>query len=294
MNILIAGGSGLLGSALKRSLLADGYKVFILSRNSGGIDTIKWDGLTTKGWGHRINEMDAVIHITGRSTAVWPWTASRKKSLEDSRILPGLALVQAIREANHRPSLFVQFSGINYYGLRGDLADESTPPGDDFLARLTVKWEDATRAVEEYGIRRLVLRTSVVLARENPLMLLMSLPVKMFVGGRIGSGKQAFPWIHIKDWVGATRHLMADKKARGVYNLIAPVQTSLEAFSRELAQTLHRPYWFPLPDFLMRNVLGEMGVMILDGRFSQPKRLLESGYQFQFPGPREALADLYG
>lgn len=294
MNILIAGGSGLLGSALKRSLLADGYKVFILSRNSGGIDTIKWDGLTTKGWGHRINEMDAVIHITGRSTAVWPWTASRKKSLEDSRILPGLALVQAIREANHRPSLFVQFSGINYYGLRGDLADDSTPPGDDFLARLTVKWEDATRAVEEYGIRRLVLRTSVVLARENPLMLLMSLPVKMFVGGRIGSGKQAFPWIHIKDWVGATRHLMADKKARGVYNLIAPVQTSLEAFSRELAQTLHRPYWFPLPDFLMRNVLGEMGVMILDGRFSQPKRLLESGYQFQFPGPREALADLYG
>ncbi|MCE7859767.1 MAG: TIGR01777 family protein [Chloroflexi bacterium CFX2] len=294
MNILIAGGSGLLGSALKRSLLADGYKVFILSRNSGGIDTIKWDGLTTKGWGHRINEMDAVIHITGRSTAVWPWTASRKKSLEDSRILPGLALVQAIREANHRPSLFVQFSGINYYGLRGDLADESTPPGDDFLARLTVKWEDATRAVEEYGIRRLVLRTSVVLARENPLMLLMSLPVKMFVGGRIGSGKQAFPWIHIKDWVGATRHLMADKKARGVYNLIAPVQTSLEAFSRDLAQTLHRPYWFPLPDFLMRNVLGEMGVMILDGRFSQPKRLLESGYQFQFPGPREALADLYG
>lgn len=294
MNILIAGGSGLLGSALKRSLLADGYEVFILSRNSGGIDTIKWDGLTTKGWGHHINEMDAVIHITGRSTAVWPWTASRKKSLEDSRILPGLALVQAIREANHRPSLFVQFSGINYYGLRGDLADESTPPGDDFLARLTVKWEDATRAVEEYGIRRLVLRTSVVLARENPLMLLMSLPVKMFVGGRIGSGKQAFPWIHIKDWVGATRHLMADKKARGVYNLIAPVQTSLEAFSRELAQTLHRPYWFPLPDFLMRNVLGEMGVMILDGRFSQPKRLLESGYQFQFPGPREALADLYG
>lgn len=294
MNILIAGGSGLLGSALKRSLFADGYKVFILSRNSGGIDTIKWDGLTTKGWGHRINEMDAVIHITGRSTAVWPWTASRKKSLEDSRILPGLALVQAIREANHRPSLFVQFSGINYYGLRGDLADESTPPGDDFLARLTVKWEDATRAVEEYGIRRLVLRTSVVLARENPLMLLMSLPVKMFVGGRIGSGKQAFPWIHIKDWVGATRHLMADKKARGVYNLIAPVQTSLEAFSRDLAQTLHRPYWFPLPDFLMRNVLGEMGVMILDGRFSQPKRLLESGYQFQFPGPREALADLYG
>lgn len=294
MKILIAGGSGLLGSALKKSFLADGHRVFILSRKSGGSDTIKWDGLTTRDWGHHVNEMDAVIHITGRSAAVWPWTASRKKSLEDSRILPGLALAQAIREADHRPSLFVQFSGVNFYGLQGDLADESTPPGEDFLARLAVKWEDATKPVEELGIRRLVLRTSVVLARENPLMVLMSLPVMMFVGGRIGSGKQAFPWIHIKDWVGAVRHLMADENARGVYNLTAPVQTSLEVFTKELAKTLHRPFWFPLPDVLMRNVLGEMGVMILDGRFSQPKRLLESGYQFQFPGPREALADLYG
>ncbi|MBE7435020.1 MAG: TIGR01777 family protein [Anaerolineales bacterium] len=294
LNILIAGGSGLLGSALRKSLQADGHNVFILSRRSDGMNVIKWDGLTSNGWGHRVNEMDAVIHLTGRSMTNYPWTTSRKKSFENSRILPGLALAQAIREADHRPSLFVQFSGINYYGLRGDLADESTPPGEDFPAQLAVKWENATKHLEELGIRRLVLRTSVVLARENPLMILMSLPMRMFVGGRIGSGKQAFPWIHIKDWVGAVRHLMADENARGIYNLIAPVQTSLEAFSKELAKTLHRPYWFPLPDFLMRNVLGEMGVMILDGRFSQPKRLLESGYEFQFPGPREALADLYG
>jgi uncharacterized protein len=297
MNIMIAGGTGLLGNALTQSLLADGHKVFILSRSastSPGIQTIKWDGDTTDGWGHLINEMDAVIHLAGRSTAAWPWTAAKKKSFEDSRILPGLALARAIREATRRPSLFVQVSGINHYGLSGDLADESTPPGDDFLAHLTVKWEEATKSVEDLGVRRLVLRTSPVLARENLIMKLIALPVKLFFGGPIGSGKQAFPWIHINDWVGAVRYLMVNENAKGAYNMIAPVQTSLAGFTKVLATVLHRPYWFPVPAFLMRNVLGEMSVLILEGRFSQPKRLIESGYTFQFPGPREALTDLFG
>ncbi|MBI3167194.1 MAG: DUF1731 domain-containing protein, partial [Chloroflexi bacterium] len=144
------------------------------------------------------------------------------------------------------------------------------------------------------GVRRLVLRTSVVLAKESPLVALMTLPVKLFVGGPIGSGKQAFPWIHIKDWVSAVRYLVANDNARGAYNMIAPMQTSLADFTKVLASVLHRPYWFPVPAFLMRNVLGEMSVLILEGRFSQPKRLIESGYRFQFPGPREALTDLFG
>src|SRR5512147_78096 len=132
MNIMISGGTGLLGTALTKSFLADGHKVFILSRG-GSVNTIEWDGRTTNGWGHLVNEMDVVIHVAGRSTSAWPWTSARKKSFEDSRILPGLALAQAIREATRRPSLFVQISGINYYGSHGDLADESTPPGDGFL-----------------------------------------------------------------------------------------------------------------------------------------------------------------
>ena len=124
-------------------------------------------------------------------------------------------------------------------------------------------------------------------------MFLIALPVRLFFGGPIGTGRQAFPWIHVKDWVGGVRHLMAKDDSRGVYNMIAPTQTSLAEFIRELAAVLHRPYWFPVPAFLMRNVLGEMSVMILEGRFAQPKRLIESGYRFQFSGPREALADLF-
>lgn len=297
MNIMIAGGTGLLGTALTKSFLADGHKVFVLSRtpsNRSDVQIVEWDARSTNGWGHLVNEIDVVIHLAGRSTSAWPWTAAKKKSFEDSRILPGLALAQAIQNATRRPSLFVQVSGINHYGLQGDLADESTPPGEDFLAQLTVKWEDATQSVEGLGVRRLVLRTPPVLSRDNVIMKLIALPVQLFVGGPIGSGKQAFPWIHIKDWVGAIRYLMANENARGVYNMIAPAQTSLADFTKVLANILHRPYWFPVPAFLMRNVLGEMSVLILEGRFSQPKRLLESGYKFQFPGPQEALTDLFG
>ncbi|HMV28339.1 MAG TPA: TIGR01777 family oxidoreductase [Anaerolineales bacterium] len=297
MNIMISGGTGLLGTALTKALLADGHKVFILSRTDkkrSDVQIIKWDARTPDGWGHLVNEMDVVIHLAGRSTSAWPWSAANKKSFEDSRILPGLALAQAIQAATRRPSLFVQVSGINHYGLQGGLADETTPPGDDFLAQLTVKWEAATQSVEGLGVRRLVLRTPPVLSRDNVIMKLIALPVQLFVGGPIGSGKQPFPWIHIKDWVSAVRYLMADESARGVYNMIAPSQTSLADFTKILANVLHRPYWFPVPAFLMRNVLGEMSVLILEGRFSQPKRLLESGYTFQFPGPREALTDLFG
>lgn len=296
MNVMISGGSGLLGTALTKSLLEDGHKVFVLTRGARpipGVQIVPWDGRTTTGWGQFINEMDIVIHVSGRSLSSWPWTASKKQAFLDSRLLPGLALVQAIREATRRPGLFIQISGINHYGLKGDLADESTPPGDDYLAQLTVKWEDATQPVEELGVRRLVLRTAPVLALENPLMFLMALPVRLFLGGPIGTGKQAFPWIHIKDWVGGVRYLMAKDDARGVYNMIAPAQTSLAEFIQELAKVLRRPYWFPVPAFLLRNVLGEMSVLILEGRFARPGRLIESGYRFQFSGPREALIDLF-
>lgn len=297
MKVMIAGGSGFLGRALTKSLLADGHQVFILTRGTRipkGAQAVQWDAKTTNGWGHLVNEMDVMIHLAGKSLASWPWTAATKQAFHDSRIIPGLVLAQSIQQATHRPGIFVQASGINHYGLRGDLADESTQPGDDFLAQLTVKWEDATRSVEELGVRRVVIRSAVVLGKGDGLLGLMALPIRLFAGGPLGSGKQAMPWIHINDWVGGVRHLIASEKAQGAYNLIAPTPTSNADFNRILAGVLHRPYWFPTPAFLLRTLLGEMSVLILEGRFAQPKRLTESGYRYQFPGPHEALVDLVG
>jgi hypothetical protein len=294
MNILIAGGSGFLGSALAKSLEQDGHTVFILTRRQPKKpNQIRWDGRTTNGWGSRVNEMDAVINLTGYGLDHWPWTKRQKQKFIDSRIQPGLALAAAIQNASRRPRVFVQTSGINRYGLRYEgIADESTPPATDFLAQITVGWEEATRSVEELGVRRVITRNAVVLARRGGLFPLMALPARLFFGGRFGDGRQAVPWIHIADLVNGIKFLLENENARGPFNFIAPTPTSNEDFMRILARQLRRPYWFHLPAFLLRIPLGEMSVLLTEGSYSLPKRLLELGYPFQFPTLQDALSDI--
>jgi len=298
MKVLIAGGSGFIGAHLIKSLTADNHQVWVLSRDPNhaikGAQVIGWDGKTTTGWGQLVEEMDAVINLSGLSLHSWPWTKRKKQRFHDSRVKPGRALASAIQTASHRPSVLIQISGINHYGLQGEgVADEFTPPGDDYLAQLTVAWEDATKSVEEFGVRHVVCRTSVVLARDAILMWLMALPVRLFVGGPFGSGKQAVPWIHIDDQIGAIRYLMENPDAKGPYNLIAPQMTSNAEFMHTLAKVLRRPYWFPVPAFLMRLALGEMSVLVTKGRFSKPERLFDLGYNMHFTKLEEALRDIF-
>lgn len=294
MKVLIAGGSGFLGTALRTSLVEDHHDVFILTRRpSKGPSEVRWDGKTTDGWGPLINDIDAVVNLTGFGLEHWPWTQKQKQKFVDSRVLPGLALVSAIQSASHRPRVFLQTSGINRYGLRGEgLADESTPPADDFLAQLTVKWEEATKPIEELGVRRVIARNAVVLARNDGLFPLMALAPRLFFGGKFGDGKQAMPWVHIRDQTRAMRFLLENENARGPYNLISPEPVSNAEFMRAIVNTLHRPYWFHIPEFLLRLVLGEMSVLLTEGRYSQPKRLLELGFPFQFGKLKDALKDL--
>jgi hypothetical protein len=299
MNVLITGGTGLIGRALTQSLLADGHKVWSLTRSPErailplGCTAVGWDGRTAQGWGELVNEMDAVVNLAGVNTASWPWTEKRKRSFWNSRVWAGQAVAEAIRAAKKRPAVLVQMSAIGHYGFHGDTAVESTPPANDFGARLTVAWELSSQPVEELGVRRAVVRTSVVLSRDNIIMKLMELPVRLFVGGRLGSGEQTFPWIHIVDEIRAIRFLLDDERARGPFNLIAPESVSNAEFTRSLARQLKRPYWFPVPAFLMRLVLGEMGNTVLEGRPAQPKRLLEAGFEFKYPTLDNALKDLY-
>src|SRR5512141_646527 len=285
MKVLIAGGSGFLGTALKNLLSHNSHEVFILTRGSSqSRNQIHWDGKTAEGWGHLVNEMDAVVNLTGYGLEHWPWTKRQKQKFEDSRVLPGRTLVSAIQSASRRPKVFLQSSGINRYGLRGEgIADESTPAAEDFLAQLTVKWEAATQLVEELGVRRVIARNAVVLAGRGGLFPLMALPVRLFFGGKLGDGTQAMPWIHLADEVRAMRFLLENDEARGAYNLIAPTPTANVEFMRAIARASHRPFWFHVPKPLLRLALGEMSVLITEGRFSQPKRLLEQGFEFSFP-----------
>jgi uncharacterized protein len=294
MKVLIAGGSGFLGTALKNSLIKANHNVLILTRRaSKDAHEIQWDGKTPNGWGHLVNDMDAVVNLTGFGLEHWPWTKRQKQRFVDSRVTPGLALVSAIRNAARRPSVFLQNSGINRYGLRGEgLADESTPPGEDFLAQLSIKWEDATQPVEELGVRRVIARNAVVLGRSEGLFPLMTLAPRLFVGGKFGDGKQAMPWIHIVDQTNAMCFLLQNENASGPFNLISPEPTSSAEFMRVVCRTLRRPYWFHVPKFLLRMILGEMSVLLTEGRYSQPKRLIELGFQFQFGKLENAMEDL--
>jgi uncharacterized protein (TIGR01777 family) len=295
MNVLIAGGSGFIGSNLAKYLRSAGHRVWILTRRlSSNQYEIHWDGVTLDGWGKRIAEMDGVVNLTGYGLEHWPWTKSQKQHFYDSRILTGRALVTAIKQSTHRPVIFLQGSGINYYGAHGDtLADEWTVPSNDYLAQLTVQWESATQPVEEFGVRHVVARSAIVLDAHGGLLRLMALPVKLFIGGRLGDGHQAVPWIHLADQIGALHFLLMNEKITGAFNLISPTPTSNDDFMRAIASALHRPYWFPAPAYLLRATMGEMSTLVVDGRYSQPKRLLELGYQFHFPTIDDALQDLF-
>lgn len=294
MNILIAGGSGFLGKALTTHLSNNQHTVFILTRQTPKHpNQIQWDAKTTHGFAQRLNEMDAVIHLTGYGLEHWPWTQRQKQRFIDSRVIPGLALAAAFEQATRRPNLFIQTSGINRYGLHGDgIADESSPAADDFLAQLTVQWEDATKSIEALGVRRIITRCAPILAKRGGLFPLMALPARLFFGGRFGDGKQAMPWLHIDDYVNAIRFLLESEDARGAYNLLAPQLTSGEEFMRVTAKTLHRPFWFHTPKALLQLTLGEMNVLLTEGRYSAPKRLLALGFQFKFGQLEIALKDL--
>ena len=301
MNTLITGGTGLIGRALAQSLLADGHKVWVLTRDPKrlpgslpeNITAVGWDGRTAQGWAGLVNEMDAIVNLAGVNTASWPWTETRKQSFWNSRVWAGEAVADAIRNAKKKPAVLIQSSGIGYYGFHGGMATESTPPADDFMARLTVAWESSSRSVEDLGVRRVIVRTAVVLTRNSIIMKLMELPALLFFGGRLGDGRQTLPWIHLADEVGAIRFLLDNNSASGPFNLIAPESTSNADFMRTLAKTLKRPYWFHIPAYLMRIILGEMSVMVLEGRPAQPQRLLDGGYQFKYPTLVSALRSLY-
>jgi uncharacterized protein (TIGR01777 family) len=299
MRILISGGTGMIGTALIKSLLAEGHQIWVLTRNPGaahlqdGVVAVGWDGKTSDGWGELVSQMDVVINLVGERLLKWPWTGTLKRRFWDSRVNGGRALVEAIKVASPRPKVFIQASGVNYYGLRDQVpVGEAEAPGKDFLSDLCKAWEGSTEPVEKMGVRRVVIRSAIVLAVREGILPIMMFPVKLFVGGPLGGGRQGLPWIHLEDEIAAIRFLLDNPGASGPFNLTSPVPTSNAEFMRELAKQLHRPYWLPVPAFMLRFALGGMSTLVLAGAYLLPMRLQELGFRFRFATAESALGDL--
>jgi uncharacterized protein (TIGR01777 family) len=296
LNVLIAGGGGFLGSALAAVLRDSGHEVKILTRRRPkAAHEVSWDGRTAGEWIGELEAADAVVNACGYGLQHWPWTSRTRRRFLTSRVDPGRLLAASMARTRRRPKLMVQFSGINYYGFReSQVADETTPPGDDFLARLAVEWEAASETVEDLGVRRVIVRNAIVLHGRNGLFPLMCLPARLFLGGRIGGGGQAVPWIHLYDHAHAIKFLLETQSARGPYNLVAPAPISNAELMEAVCHSLHRPYWLHAPAVMLRVVLGEMATLVLNGRPSIPGRLLAAGYDFSYSMLGPALDDLLG
>jgi len=301
VRIVIAGGSGFIGTALTRVLLADGHQIVVLTRRPDqarlpvGAQAMGWNLDSPAGWGQVVDGAGAVINLVGENLGGGLWTAERKKRIRESRVRAGQALVTAIETVSRRPEVLIQASGIGYYGFTGNTPiTESSPPGSDFLAQVSVAWEESTRPVEALGVRRVITRNSLVLHGREGIFPLVLLPFRLFVGGPVGSGQQWFPWIHLDDQVHAILHLINTPSASGAYDFAAPDAVTNAQLGKTIARVLHRPYYFPVPAFAMRAVLGELSTLVLEGQRAHPTRLLESGYRFRFPTLEGALRDLVG
>ena len=301
MRVVIAGGSGFLGSALTDRLLQAGHQVVVLSRGNAafrqtpGLRTVSWSPNGEAGpWASEIDGADAVVNLAGAGMADKRWSPARKQLLRDSRVLSTRSLTTATRQAAAKPAVFVQGSAMGFYGAHdhGEEFDESSGPGSDFLATVCVAWEAEAHPVASLGCRLVFIRTGLALSRHGGALAQMLPPFRMFVGGRIGSGRQYMSWIHLDDWVGIVLWAISNPAIQGPINTVAPRAVTNAEFTRALGRALHRPSIMPVPAIAMKLAFGEMAEdMLLKGQRLRPRRAMELGYQYRFEDLDEAMRD---
>jgi uncharacterized protein (TIGR01777 family) len=302
MNLLIAGGSGLIGSLLSNSVSKDGHRVSIVSRypdQKHSFPTeIKLVGWTREDLVESIRSSDAVVNLAGASIGganpfQMRWTRKRKVDILQSRLQAGAKITEAIRAASKKPEVLIQASAIGYYGNAGlDIVDETSPAGNDFLAEVCQTWEESTKDVESLGVRRVIIRIGLVFSQTGGLFQLLKLPFSLNLGGQIGSGSQYLSWIHIDDLVSAIRFLIDQRSNQGIFNITSPTPIPNKEFAHQLGRVMKKPTWFSIPKLPIRILLGEASTLALEGRKVLPKRILESGFEFRYNLLEPALRNL--
>lgn len=298
MRVLITGATGTIGRALTARLLAGGHEVRILTRRGGaspisGTEAFRWDPDREQPPAAAFDGVGAVVHLAGEPVAGGRWTPELKQRIRDSRVLGTRNLVAGMRAASTTPPILVGASAVGYYGNRADeRLDEQSAPGQGYLSEVCQAWEAEYRKATEFGVRVAMIRVGVVLSPTGGALEKMLLPFRLGLGGRLGSGRQWFPWIHLDDIVGLLEFCIFNDAVRGPVNGAAPESLTNDQFTHRLAAALRRPVFLPVPEFALRLVAGEMAAVVLASQHVIPQAALDAGYRFRFPAIGEALRDI--
>jgi uncharacterized protein (TIGR01777 family) len=298
--IVVTGATGLVGGRLLPALLAEGWQVRAVTRSPArarvppGVEPVGWDGVRVAD--AELEGCEAVVHLAGEPVFGGRLGAARRERILASRVDSTRAFARAFaRLGAAGPRTFVCASAVGYYGDRGDeRLEESAPPGRGFLADVCVAWEEEARAAAEAGVRSCSLRIGVVLAREGGALAPLARAFRFALGGRIGSGRQWFPWIHVDDLVALIRTALVDPSWHGAVNAVAPGAVRNAELAATLSRVVHRPAWIPVPAAPLRLLLGELSRELLDSRRVVPSAALGHGFRFAHPDLEEALRSEVG
>ncbi len=294
MKILIAGSSGLIGSALAKFLESGGHRVLPLVRKETAKGGILWDPESRSIDTEELEGFDVVLNLAGENIAGSRWSEKKKERILNSRVKSTRFLCESLKKLQHPPKVLLNASALGYYGnVPEGTAAESTPAGEGFLAHVCQEWESATERLMGEDIRIVLLRTGIVLSPKGGALKRMLAPFKMGLGGTIGSGDQYMSWIDIEDEVSAIYHCLTTESLRGPVNLTAPNPVTNRDFAKTLGKVLGRPAMLPMPAPLARMVFGEMAdEMMLTGAKIIPEKLQSTGFEFKYPSLEGSLRHL--
>jgi len=301
--VLLTGGTGFIGPKLTEALIQRGAQVTVLTRDPSraqkklpsGARAVAWDPEREGPWFEEVARASAIVHLAGEPVAQ-RWTPEVKRRIVDSRVIPTRLIVEAMRRAKQRPSVFVSASAVGIYGARPaeERLDESAKRGEGFLADVVEAWEAEAVGAEELGVRTALLRIGVVLGEGGGALEKMILPFKLFAGGPIGDGKQVIAWVHSDDVLGLVLFALDEERARGAINTVAPNPVDGRALAKAIGRVMHRPSWIPAPAAAVRLVMGEAAVVVTTGQRVVPRKAIELGYEFKYPEIEPALRAVIG
>lgn len=296
MKILITGGTGLIGRALVCHLALNHHEITVLSRSPQKVYSHFCNEITCLTHlcdKKNLDEFDAVINLAGEPIADNRWTASQKRKLINSRCDLTQKLVDLFKASNNPPTVFISGSAVGYYGDQGEtLVTEETPPNTEFTHELCSKWEQIALEAQTPLTRVCLLRTGIVLSTQGGALPKMSKPFKLGIGGKLGSGKQYMPWIHIDDMVNGIIFLLEHENTQGAFNLTAPHPVQNKRFTQVLAKVLNRPALMTVPAPILQLIMGESATLVLGGQQAIPQKLLDAGFAFRYPQLDVALQDI--